>query len=320
MKPNTLRQRLCFLAFAAILALTSSSLSAGAPKLGAASDLTQRLIAEHGAGRIKSLTGDQIVSALTAEEREAMRRDHIGFTVDQPSFITVYRSDAGAAAAYWLKDRGFTPTDEIISVNDTPYRGFRRAFDPGDVSLGIGAWDEHTYPYFVTVQPTRAGVSVDVSGLIPDKLRTARLVAGAQPFVDRDPVITAISPGLGGSVLVRTSRAYARDVSLLGRLLVTPHPASTTPDHIVLTPGADPKSQIVIQWRTSPAIGGGVVALRTQKSTHPVLIAAQSRPLHTPDVINDPTVHLHTTTLDRLQPGISYEYCIGNSVDGPWTA
>lgn len=90
----------------------------------------------------------------------------------------------------------------------------------------------------------------------------------------------------------------------------TPWPSSTTPDQLVLTFPADPRTSLGVSFRTAPTVQEAAVEIREAggpvrrvPATLDVLDSARWRP-----VVNDPVIHRFSAQLDGLTADTAYEY------------
>ena len=92
---------------------------------------------------------------------------------------------------------------------------------------------------------------------------------------------------------------------------------SRVPDRVTLTPGTDPTTQQVVAWRTSTAVTQGVVEYRSFIPTpYPggvQTVNAQQRSEQATDL--GYTQAVHTATISGLQPGVAYQYRVGDGTN-----
>ncbi len=93
------------------------------------------------------------------------------------------------------------------------------------------------------------------------------------------------------------------------------------PDQICLTYGADPKTTLAAQWRTSTAVTDGAVQFR-EKAT-PEAAATEVAATHTvladKMITNDPENHRFSAIMAALKPGTAYEYRVGSKAKDRWS-
>lgn len=280
-----------------------------------------RLQREWDGAKLRLLDGPQAEAFLTGRERETLATEHIVFRVDAPAVVSVIREAEGVREPFWLKERGFQPAAASFKVDDKSYAVWERSFPPGVVGLGVNSIEGGGSHYFVAVRAQRVEVPVRVSALRPKALRTATLTVGARPYVDRDETVGSAPAGYLGCVLVRTEHARRDDGRLLGRLRFTNFPSGKRPDNLVLTWRGDPRTSQSIQWRTSADTPRGVVEYR--RASEPASpfqsVAADTRTLRAPEVVNDPAVCWHTARVTGLDPATAYVYRVGDGTPGGWS-
>lgn len=107
----------------------------------------------------------------------------------------------------------------------------------------------------------------------------------------------------------------------------TNHPATASPDQILLTITDDPESRVAVQWRTSLDQSSGTVRFwpADLNETFPVYqpgvvreIEANSILLKTPSTTNQPLCMHHSAILDDLRSATRYAYQVGSS-QGDWS-
>lgn len=101
---------------------------------------------------------------------------------------------------------------------------------------------------------------------------------------------------------------------------VTPYPASSTPDQIVLTWSGDPETTQTVQWRTTPAVRAEAVRYRPVAGKGDKAwreVQARTFMLEDPYLVNDPKNTRYTATLEGLTPGATYAYQVGG--EGAWS-
>ncbi len=308
---------MALLLFLAPLPATAAELS---PQEQAMTALAERIVGTLEPQQILKLTPAEVIPLLTPEERQALSTGHITFRTNVPAVVMVIRPAAGKDEPFWLADRGFESTGQTLEVNGKRYDAFERTFEAGEVSLGIGSFSDRIYPYFVAVKAVNENDHLEIRRLRPGRLKLGTLAEDVHPFVDRDVHINQLPAELVGRTLIRTSRSHTRDAGLLHRFRQTKYPASDRPDHVVLTWSDDPRTTMTIQWRTSRNVSEARVRYRQQGQDHAAtVVTAQTRPLRTPNIINDPLIHLHAITLTGLRPGTTYEYALNDITRDGWT-
>lgn len=273
--------------------------------------MQQRLPRERLAG-----AGEQdILPLLTPDELEVLSTDFLQFHVDAPASIYVMQSPDSEIEPFWLQSQGFQRTAHRARVGgDDTYIAWRKQVPAGAVGLGVPSIKGGVKPYFVLVGPAAAAAPMPVvTALQPATMTLGAAKVGEPVYADEKDALDRIDPALDGLALVRTLEGREDEARLLGWFRHTRHPSSADADQLVLTWSGDPSRQQSIQWRT--AVGSANHQLRyapADRDAAPLVVAAESREIHTSDVANDPKVMRHTVALDALQPGTTYRYAIGD--------
>lgn len=287
--------------------------------------VVERLRETYTIDELKRLDADDAAELLTPHEREILGSQYITFRVNVPVIVSVMQHDRLRDDLFWLADRGFEKTGLEVNVGRSEYDVWQKRFDAGEIGLGVNALSGRGDAYFISVraQKNRDNRKLEVTDVYPGRHTVALLEVGARPYSDEDDVITELPAELRNQLLIRGVDDAKRDAQVLGVFRATDYPASDTPDHIVLTWSDDPMTTQTIQWRTSPAVASGVVAY-AKKSTAAFVpaeaaqVAAETRELVQPTLVNDPVIHRHAAVLRNLEPGTTYVYAVGNG-EGVWT-
>jgi hypothetical protein len=107
---------------------------------------------------------------------------------------------------------------------------------------------------------------------------------------------------------------------LLNVFRFTQHPATRTPDQVILTWSGDPRTSQSIQWRTDTNVIAGKVRFDKKANFNPfsglrrepLEVPARTETLASNFLVNDPVVHRHTAALTNLEPGTTYMYSVGD--------
>lgn len=256
---------------------------------------------------------DDVLALITAEEMATLSTGFLQFSVDAPATVYVLLSPDSDDEPFWLATQGFERTDLIATVDgDDEFRAWRKPVEAGEVRLGVHSIESGVKPYFVMVGPA-AGADAQpvVSAPVPARMGLATAMSGTRVFADDTDTLDAIDPALQGLALLQTLEKRENEAALLGWFRNTPYPGSAAADHVVLTWAGDPATTQSIQWRT--ATGSANTRLRYAiDGGEPTVVEAASNELHTPDVANDTRTLRHTVALERLQPGTTYRYAIGD--------
>ncbi|MFN0067620.1 MAG: fibronectin type III domain-containing protein [Limisphaerales bacterium] len=285
-----------------------------------------RLKAQLPEAELRNLTATTAEGVLTLAEREVLGAHHLTFRMNAPAVVTVFHEAPPDSAPFWLAERGFQPTGEVLDAAGKSFAGRARAFPPGEVGLGVNSLQGGGEHYFVALRPVNPADSLAVTDLYPGQLRLGELCAGAQPWADRDAAFTNVPPALAGQILLRTERARRNDAQLVNIFRWTPHPANARPDQLVLTWSGDPKTTQAIQWRTDTTVTRGRVAwakkadyLRPRPARLREVRAGAPERLEDRWLVNQPSVHRFTAELTGLEPGTTYLYSVGDGSRDGWT-
>ena len=284
-----------------------------------------RLKREMPTNELQKLTPAQAAQFLTPREREILGTRQLTFRVNVPVRVTVLRDSRLGIQPFWLRERGFQPTDITVKHSKVVYDAWQKDFAAGPVGLGVHAlsWDyDH---YLVTLAPKRPGDVIKVTDLCPHQLQLATFKAGVEPYIDQPDTLASVPPELEGQILIRTDTEREVDAQLVNVFRVTQYPASERPDQIVLTWSEDPRTSQAIQWRTSTQVRHGYVRYQVKPGDNfasprkPARATATTTKLETLPLLNDPVIHRHTAVLRGLAPGTTYVYSVGDGSDAGWT-
>jgi len=116
------------------------------------------------------------------------------------------------------------------------------------------------------------------------------------------------------AVMIQVVKEFSETIRMLSVYRETKHPATTTPDQVVLTWSEDPMTTQTIQWRTSTKVNTGVVRYRAKGTTPWTTVPAGVTTLLDRYLVNDPVNHRYSVVARNLKPATMYEY--GVSVPG----
>ena len=102
----------------------------------------------------------------------------------------------------------------------------------------------------------------------------------------------------------------------------SPTVATEQPSQVCLTVGADPRTTIAVQWRTSPAVSDGAVQFREKSAPESAAteVAAKQSALSDPMITNDPVNHRYDAEMGGLKPATTYAYRVGSKQKNVWSA
>jgi hypothetical protein len=273
---------------------------------------------------LRALDVRRAFTLLTSEERDALGSQHIRFNVNVPVVVTVLVDSRLVDETFWLNERGFRPTTEVVEYEKLRFLAWERQFPAGEVGLGVNSLSGGGEHYLVLVRPTQPGASLAITDFYPGQLRETDFADGAKPYADRDEELGKVPKAFAGCRFVRTLRSSREDAKVVGVFRWTEHPSSDRPDSIVLTWSGDPRRTQTIQWRTSSRVRKGAVLYGRRadlKTPHPRKLAeskAVSEVLRDPRLLNDAEVIRHTVELRNLEPGTAYVYAVGDGSREGW--
>lgn len=316
------------IAFAAVLAAAFSANAHDGvhPSIhDTVSGIVQRLGGELGSEELVALSVDKAESLLTAEEREILSTQYLRFRVSVPVVVSVIRDARLGGEPFWLEDRGFEKTKLQAVVDRQEFDVWQKAFDAGEVGLGVNSLSGNGDHYFVAVRTRGGGDSLAISEMYPGYHTVGTVRRGVRVYCDDDETLDSVSSELEGQTLIRGADDRCHEAQIIGVFLWTDYPSSEKPDHVVLTWSDDPRTTQTVQWRTNTSVGTGAVSY-VEKAHYATVnpapfktASAVTKALETPDVVNDPAVHWHTATLTGLEPGTTYVYAVGDGSDGGWS-
>lgn len=284
---------------------------------------------------VETLSPDEIIDAapgslealLTDEERMLFSEGYVTFTVDRPVTVYIYRDHRLDAVGepFWLEDNGFTLTDYAAEAYGQDFDVWSRDFPAGEIGLGIHALRVVREHYFISVAPQDGSGAVEIADLSPAEMGTTEVELGALTYVDRDVTLDAVSDELLGQTLIQTQSDRRPAATVYGYFHDTDYPATERPDQIALTITEDPSSSMAVQWRTDETVAAGQVAVwdaeayNSPTRPEPRLIDAETLPVASDRVVNQPLVHRHSALIDGLEPGTAYTYAVGSDESG-WSS
>ena len=304
-----------------------------------------RLKRELPTNELPKLTPAQAEQFFTPQEREVLGTKHITFRVNVPVRVTVLHNSLLGAQPFWLRERGFQPTDIKLRQGRVVFAAWQKDFAAGPIGLGVNSLSRGSDHYLVTLAPQQPGDKIKVTDLRPQQLLLAPFKAGVEPYIDQPDSLAAVPSELEGQILICADTEREEDAQFVGLFRVTPYPASARPDQVVLTWSDDPRTTQTIQWRTSTQVKHGYVQYQVKPGGNllrerldptdvgcyegldgnrssprkPARATAATVKLETLPLLNDPVIHRHTVVLRRLAPGTTYTYSVGDGSAAGWT-
>ncbi len=283
-----------------------------------------RLKEKYKESEFKELTPYQVYKILTDREKTILGNEHITFKTDVPIKVSIIRDRSIKSEPFWIRDRDFDLTGILFKIGNTEFDVWEKDFDAGIVGLGVNSFGKGKH-YAVAIAPQEPDDSPLISSIYPATLRLGEFKKDAKPYVDSDTKLTEVPKELKDQILLRTESQSSNDARLVEFFRWTNHVSSRHPDQITLTWTGDPQTTQTIQWRTHPDVKTGAVlfqkkALYNRFNPKPLArVEASTRPMTTPNIINDPVVHFHTANLMGLEPDTTYVYSVGDGSEDGWT-
>jgi len=318
-----MRHRLALLALALGLAPAAHGHVANHASVhDAMAAIIERIRASVPVDSLAGLDEQRLTSFITDEERHVLATEYWTFRVDVPVTVSVMRAELQGEMPFWLLDRGFVKTDMRAIVNREPVEVWQRDFEAGPIGLGINGLRDSRH-YFAVLTPREPGESITVSQMYPGQQAVSVLRVGGPVYADELGYRLEEAPAeLNGQLLLCPVETRSADTQLVRLFRTTDHPATETPDQVVLTWSDDPRTTQAIQWRTSTAVMDGMIRHRRMDmgEDHPYeqTVAAVTR-LRDPYLVNDPVVHRLAAVLRELEPGTAYTYTVGSATADRWS-
>lgn len=274
------------------------------------------------ADELAALTNEEILELLSAHEKQILATRHLTFQANVPVVVSVMRDQAQKIVPFWLTDKnGFTKTQMRVKNEHDTYEVWQKKFDAGKIELGINGFDKHRPHYFVSVAPQNSADSLVLSQFNRANQYVGIMDVGAFTYHDWDElVLLEVPEALKGQQLLTTIRGRARAAHLLHAFRQTEFPATSSPDQIFLTWGADPQTTQSIQWRTDTTVPDGAVQFRKKSEAAEFsTIEAQKVVIEDRLLQNDRFTHHFTASLKNLTPATTYIYRAGSPGQDVWS-
>lgn len=279
-----------------------------------------RLYQSLGSNELDTISQPFILSFLSSKEKEVLSKEFWTFEANVPVTVSLMRHVDQKILPFWLAESGFVKTDLLVKNESYTYEVWQKDFNAGRVELGINGFDKHRPVYFISVAAQKKSDSLEIKDVYPSEYALSTFKAGAFTYHDWDSLIlTEIPDQLQGQVLFTTVRGRAREAHLIEGFRKTPTPSSETPDQIMLTWSADPKSTIDIQWRNALSTKNGTVKYWIQEAKDTLYADAKVFMMEDRLLQNDRYVNRFTSHLKNLKSGTSYGYQVGSKM-GSWSA
>ncbi len=312
--------------FVGVSAVLASAARAGAGFDGTVAAIRARLTAECGTVRYARLSPGEIMARLLPGELDALGTGFMHFELSAPAWVHVVIPTVKKGDPFWLESRGFKRDgDGGWMIGGGGYETWSRRFEAGHVGLGVPSLSAEPDVYSVVITADAPGGPVPrVGNLAPEKLALAKVAENGPIYADSGRRAEKIPPRFPGATLIRGLNGRKAAGRLFRVYRLTEHPAAPSPDQVVLTWTGSPETTQTIRWRTAAGVTRGCAAF-APASAAAFAPAAAARVesvvtvLSSPDVANDPLVHLHTVELRGLKPGETYAYAVGDGSPAGWT-
>lgn len=267
---------------------------------------------------LADLDYQKVISLFSKEELGVLAEKHWMFDVNVPVVVSVMRSNEQKQVPFWLAEKGFTKTDQVVKNEQTTYEVWQKAFKTGRVGLGINGFENFSLHYFVCVAPQNEGDQLKLSNFFPEKQFVGVMDVGAFTYHDWDElVLTEVPDNLKGQQLLTTVRGRGAETHLIGAFRTTTYPSTASADQVMLTWSSDPSTGIDIQWRTDTTPAEGMVKYREKGDTQEFSVKASKYRMEDRVLMNNRFIDRYTAQLRGLKPGTTYEYQV--STQTQWT-
>ncbi len=277
-------------------------------------------------------SGPDLIGRLQPGERAALAFGYLRFTVDRPVVVDV--AAPVASVPFWIADQGFRATDLVLENPDTSWRIYRKRFPAGPVGLGVNGLDRTPRAHYVVfvrsdipLEPDRRPPRVSFNPLSAPAWNLAYALPGASAARDFHKPFKSFPAELAGAVLLQPSHGNRHSALLAtGRVWKTHAIAGEQPSQVVISFGANPATQLVWTWTTSPAVTATCLKLArdgvnrdADDDWHAMqLVHGESTTIEVPNLLNDPVIRRHRVAVDRLQPDTVYRYSVGDGTPSHW--
>jgi hypothetical protein len=257
---------------------------------------------------------------LKDDEKHVLATRYQYFKVNVPVTVSLMRDEKQPVEPFWLAPSGFKKTSLLVKNEEYTYEVWQKDFDAGLVELGINGFDKHRPVYFVAVAPQDQSKALTITDVYPSTYNSDTLKLGAFTYHDWSGLLlTEVPKALTGQIYFTTVRGRAREAHVIDGFRATPHPSSATPDQLMLTWSADPKSTVNIQWRNTTAANEGQVRYWKDKTTDTLNASAERLNVEDRMLYNDRYVNRFTAALKNLTPGTQYHYQAGAGSPAIWS-
>lgn len=271
---------------------------------------------------LSKLTNEKVMSLLKENELEVLSSQYWMFEVNVPVVVSIMRDKAQKIIPYWIEQNRFHLSDLVVTNEYNTYEVWQKDYPVGRVELGINGFDGHGKHYFVSVMPLNKKDELVLNNFFPRNQYIAEMKVGAFTYHDWDElVLLEVPESLRGAKLLTTIRGRAREAHLIGAFRKTKFPSSEKPDQIMLTWSKDPKTTQSIQWRSNSKPNNGIVRYwkKEDEEKDAKELLAEKYVLEDRLLQNDRYVNRYTAVIEKLAPGTTYNYKVGDSENNNWS-
>ncbi len=272
---------------------------------------------------IADLAPGSIEALLTPAEHAALASCYLRFHLDRPARLYVFRDRrlASVNEPFWLTDTGFEPTLLTTRAYQQTFEAWRKDVPSGEIGLGVHALRRYREHYFVVVAPQPGEPVPTVTPLGDFAPGLSSFEEGSRPWVDRNVFLETVPAELVGSPLIQPHSGQRSLASAYDYFRITTDPATAQADQIIVTPGANPASEVGLSWRTDTSVTTPALQLRPADPANQPwsTVIAASRTIKAPRTLNQSQVQRHAVALGDLLPDTRYTYRAGTAPNGPWS-
>jgi hypothetical protein len=288
-------------------------------------EIKRRLLRDLKPDELVTISNEQIMTFITEEEKRVLGEGHIRFTVNVPVNVIVLKDAEMPDEPFWIGNRGFEDANIQLEFEGDEFVGWKTQMDAGRLGFGVNSLRGGGEHYWIALIPQIAGDTIEVTEAYPGQCQIMSS-NDLETRLKRFNSSFSLPEELQGATLVMAGSSDWEDNANLTRVFhKTRYPASADPDQIVLTWSGDPKTTQTVQWRTTTQIEKSSLKYMKKSefnsfnSKEPKTVTALTEVLETLDIVNDPSCHRHTVTLENLEPDTTYVYSVGDEAGKYWS-
>jgi acid phosphatase type 7 len=292
-------------------------------------------------GRLTTLASraSELVAVLSARERDALGRGYLRFQTSVPLVVEI--AAPSNTVPFWIADQGFIATGATLVNADTLWSLFRKTFPAGWIGLGVNGLDRRPPAHYVVFlrtppgQPRLSQNEVTLGENLPWGWCMVQARSGVSAASDVRRPFATIPDNLVGSILLQPRHGERHSTLLAsGRVWKTHVPSTVGADQVTISYGSDPAHELVWSWRTEPGALKTAVrilparfesaesdALQDPDLNGMRIVSGTSTLVQSPNLLNDPVIRRHVTTVSDLSPDTTYLYSLADGSTqgwGPW--